>query len=130
MMTLDTSSKQNGWKETPEGSLIECRFRGRNISEQEKNPNEKHVPSILHLSENSNLFVRAQMFAFSYRYDQGRVKHQGRTINPEIAPTAELLHAQTFKLHASGKAKAQSKSVVVAASCWKLRTPKRTTCYR
>ena len=59
MMTPDTGSKQNGWKETPEGSLIECRFRGRNISEQEKNPNEKHVPSILHLSENSNLFVRA-----------------------------------------------------------------------
>ena len=36
MMTPDTWSKQNGWKETPEGSLIECRFRGRNISEQEK----------------------------------------------------------------------------------------------
>ena len=101
MMTPDTSSKQNGWKETPQGSLIECRFRGRNISEQEKSRNEKHVPSILHLSENSNLFVRPQMFAFSYRFDQGRVKHEGHTINPEIAPTAELLKAQTFKLHAS-----------------------------
>lgn len=79
-------------------------------------------------SQNSNLFVRPQMFAFSYRFDQGRVKHEGRTINPEIAPTAELLHAQSLELHASGKAKAQSKSAAVAASCWKLRTPKRTTC--
>ena len=52
-------------------------------------------------SQNSNLFVRPQMFAFSYRFDQGRVKHEGHTINPEIAPTAELLQAQTFKLHAS-----------------------------
>jgi hypothetical protein len=82
-------------------------------------PGEKHVPSILHLSQNSNLFVRAQMFAFSYRFDQGRVKHEGRTINPEIAPTAELLHAQILELHASGKAKAQSKSAAVAVSCWK-----------
>ena len=47
----------------------------------------------------------------------------------EIAPTAELLHAQMFRLHASGGAKVQSKSAAArAASCWKLRTPKRTTC--
>ena len=72
-------------------------------------------------SQNSNLFVRPQMFAFSYRFDQGRVKHEGRTINPEIAPTAELLHAQILELHASGKfkAKAQTKSAAVAVSCWK-----------
>jgi len=44
---------------------------------------------------------------------------EGRTINPEIAPTAELLHAQILELHASGKAKAQSKSAAVAVSCWK-----------
>jgi hypothetical protein len=47
------------------------------------------------------------------------VKHEGRTINPEIAPTAELLHVQILELHASGKAKAQSKSAAVAVSCWK-----------
>ena len=70
-------------------------------------------------SQNSNLFVRAQMFAFSYRFDQGRVKHEGHTINPEIAPTAGLLHAKILELHASGKAKAQSKSAAVAVSCWK-----------
>jgi len=76
------------------------------------------VPSIGQVSQNSwTLWIFA-------RIRPRRVKHEARTINPEI------LHAQTFKLHASDKAKAQSKSAAVAASCWKLRTPKRTTCSR
>ena len=76
------------------------------------------VPSIGQVSQNSRT-----LWIFA-RIRPRRVKHEARTINPEI------LHAQTFKLHASGKAKAQSKSAAVAASCWKLRTPKRTTCSR
>ena len=74
------------------------------------------VPSIGQVSQNSRT-----LWIFA-RIRPRRVKHEARTINPEI------LHAQKFKLHASDKAKAQSKSAAVAASCWKLRTPKRTTC--